>query len=279
METGTARLAPGSAFDKMILNRKNTGEGTRGKESDSVVNAAKNVDTTRLMGRRGKFTRSLKKAKRFLDVGFGSPSIRAGDDNTKECPQELNHTGFLSLLSRNHLNSTRGWLSIRSKPASDEKENTASEPHGLEKKDDSGPRDLKSKNVPSVLAEKELDIFNYLSPEEVEKGELFMTLGSPACGPFDKNLKTLYLVAMRESIEQNGKLINDLKSQLEDRQKSFHYGDHIAFLKHLQSLLQYETGFLQEIYYRYDLLLQENDSLREILISRKNTGILKLNER
>ncbi|SCU98442.1 LAFA_0G17942g1_1 [Lachancea sp. 'fantastica'] len=283
MQSETARLAFGRFFENN--NWKKTGEATTFKESDDStgkqipLNAAENnFETVGFLRRRGRFTRSFKKAKQLLDKGFGYPSHRA-NDNTKECPREQNNTRLVSLLGRNHLNSTRGWLLTKSKPSFDGKENDLCEPCDSEKKVDRGPRDLDPHDMPKVLAEKKLDIFDYLSPEQVEKGELFMTLGESECGPFDKDLKQLYLDAMRDSIQQNGKWISSLEFRMVEFQERFNNHELIAFLKHLQNLLKYETGFLQEIHDRYDLLFQENSTLRAILNSSKRPNISKLNER
>ncbi|SCV01776.1 LAME_0G18426g1_1 [Lachancea meyersii CBS 8951] len=218
--------------------------------------------------RNSKIRRSLKNAKRILEMGLGSPESRTSPAERKN--HEIDHLSIISLFGRDHLNHTTLWPSNRHaiKPTSEGKENCNS-PETLNVKVDELGRP-RPKPIVYPLSEKQPKIVEYLTEQEIADGDFYITIGEPKRTALLSEIKALYLNEMRNAIKQNQNWIMNFdchpQGPLEFRERNDKY---ITFLQNLRNLLTYETGLLEEIYDRYDMLLEENELLHKLLVNKE----------
>ncbi|SCU82020.1 LANO_0B04874g1_1 [Lachancea nothofagi CBS 11611] len=222
---------------------------------NSTLMGAPSLMLPNSLNRSGKFKRSLKKAKRLLNNGLGSPPARKTSATIRSNGSN-DPVRFLSVFGRSHLNSEL-WLSKQDGVATLEQEKENSQP--LIKKIE--PKDSTTKRDP--LKDLPIEVSEYLTAEEIENRDTHINVGEPKSKRISGELKLVFAMAITEFVQENDRWIQKLRMAQTSWDKSdAARSEHLRFLENLQNLLKYESGFLEEMSAKFEAVCEENEVLR-----------------
>lgn len=238
------------------------------------------------LSRSGNLKRSLRKAKMVLDGSrFGSSR-----QNRKKASSErpLNHLSFFS----RGLQGSFSWDSgrcIGSEGAvvSDADAPSTTLPTEINTKSDEDKENFQRQSAApggpasfhSPLRPLPIDLKQYVTGYEIKSGNSEAFSEGPAPGPVSAPLKIAFSTLVSDVLRENRNWINELA--LARRQKPWKFSQKskmesdafLEFLERLESLLKFESAFIEELHLRQDTLHEENTLLRHQLVAVRGVGL------